>query len=233
MARIIEKERREIFKLFLKHDKLKFNEIEGLLKIRSNFLAYYLKEMQKEKLIDKKKGYYCLNKNAEKYLPVLSQINEVGPLPVVLAALINKDRILLMKRKIRPYKDYYGLIGGKIKMEEDFKEASLRIIKEKTSLNSEFISLNSVFYERVFEKIIKHSFILFFAKLKTAETEFKESSYGSLKWFNLNKLNRKIIPSDLWLIKNKLNSKLDLNSAFLTEKNRRYKLNFLLGKETL
>ena len=138
-----------------------------------------------------------------------------------------------MKRKIRPYKDYYGLIGGKIKMEEDFKEASLRIIKEKTSLNSEFISLNSVFYERVFEKIIKHSFILFFAKLKTAETEFKESSYGSLKWFNLNKLNRKIIPSDLWLIKNKLNSKLDLNSAFLTEKNRRYKLNFLLGKETL
>ena len=131
-----------------------------------------------------------------------------------------------MKRKIRPYKDYYGLIGGKIKIEESFKEASLRIVSEKTSIDAKFISLNSVFHERVFEKIVKHSFILFFSKLKTSETDFKESSYGSLKWFNLDKLNRKIIPSDMWLIKNKLNSKIKSESAFLTEKNRRYKLDF-------
>ncbi|MBS3141163.1 NUDIX hydrolase [Candidatus Woesearchaeota archaeon] len=221
----IEKERKEIFKLFLKSNKLKFAEIEKLLKIRSNFLAYYLKNMQKDELIDKKGDYYCLNKNAEKYLPVLSQINDVGPLPVILVGLINENKILLMKRKIRPYKDYYGLIGGKIKIEEDFKEASLRIIKEKTSLSSEFISLNSVFHERVLDKIVKHSFILFFSKLKTSEIEFKESSYGSLKWFDLDNLKGKIIPSDLWLIQNKLNSKIDVKSAFLVEKNGKYKLN--------
>ena len=223
----IEKERREIFNLFLKSNKLKFTEIEKLLKIRSNFLAYYLKNMQKDELIDKKGEYYCLNKNAEKYLPVLSQLNDVGPLPVILVGLINRNKILLMKRKIRPYKDYYGLVGGKIKMEEDFKEASLRMIKEKTSLDAEFISLNSVFYERIIEKIVKHNFILFFSKLKTSETRFKESSYGELKWFDLKKLNgKKIIPSDLWLIKNKLNSELDIQMGILNEKNGRYKLSF-------
>src|SRR3989339_32945 len=129
----IEKERKEIFKLFLKSNKLKFAEIEKLLKIRSNFLAYYLKNMQKDELIDKKGDYYCLNKNAEKYLPVLSQINDVGPLPVILVGLINENKILLMKGKIRP--------------------------------------------------------------------------------------------SDLWLIQNKLNSKIDVKSAFLVEKNGKYKLN--------
>ena len=62
---------------------------------------------------------------------------------------------------------------------------------------------------------------MFFSKVITKEKEFEESYHGELKWFNLKNIgeNEKIIPSDLWLIKNKLNSRLDVCNATMLEKN--------------
>ncbi len=218
---LVKKEREQIFKLFLENDKLKFNKIEKALKIRSNMVSYHLEKMQEEGLVEKKGFYYYLTKKAERYLPIIPHIigKELSPLPVVLVALINNDKILLIKRRIRPYKDYWSLIGGKMLLEESFKEASIRLIKQKTGINAEFESINSVLHERVEgDEIIKHSFILFFTKMRTKETKFKESEYGKLKWFNTGEVDKeKIIPSDLWLIKNKLNAKIDVKSAHMSE----------------
>ncbi|MCK5321177.1 NUDIX domain-containing protein, partial [Candidatus Pacearchaeota archaeon] len=161
---LVKKEREQIFKLFLKSFKLKFNEIEKETGIRSNMVSYHLEIMQKEGLLEKRKGYYLLTKNAERYMPIFSNLigKELSALPVILIALINKNKILLMKRIRRPYKNYWSLIGGKMLLEEDFETASLRLVKEKTNLDCEYASLNSVLHERVQEnKIVKHSFILF------------------------------------------------------------------------
>lgn len=218
---LVKKEREQIFKLFLENDKLKFNKIEKALKIRSNMVSYHLEKMQEEELIEKKGFYYYLTKKAERYLPIIPHIigKELSPLPAVLVALVNNNKILLIKRRIRPYKDYWSLIGGKMLLEESFKEASKRLIKQKTGINAEFESINSVLHERVEEdEIIKHSFILFFTKMRTKEAKFKESEYGKLKWLNINEVDKeKIIPSDLWLIKNKLNAKIDVKSAHMSE----------------
>ena len=130
--------------------------------------------MQEQLLIEKKKNYYYLTKNAEKYIPLFSNIiNErLSPLPVVLVAVINKNKILLLRRTKRPYKNYWGLIGGKILFEEDIKEAAFRIIKNKTSISSKHFSVNSVMQEFVKENNnIKHSFILFFTKVITNDFE--------------------------------------------------------------
>src|SRR3989344_7547332 len=96
---LVSKEREEIFKLFLDKFKLKFNEIEKAIKIRSNRLAYHINKMQKEGLIEKQNQYYLLTKDAEKYIPIFSNIigKELGPTPIILVALINKDKILLIK----------------------------------------------------------------------------------------------------------------------------------------
>ncbi|MBU1259961.1 NUDIX hydrolase [Patescibacteria group bacterium] len=219
---LVKKEREKIFILFLENDKLKFNEIEKALKIRSNMVSYHLEQMIKQCLLEKKGFYYYLTKKAERYLPIIPHIigQELSPLPIVLVALLNKDQLLLIKRKRRPYKDYWSLIGGKMLLEESFQETSKRLIKQKAGIHAEFESVNSVLHERVEgDNIIKHSFILFFTKMNTKTKKIKESEHGKLKWFKIDKIDtKKIIPSDLWLIKNKLNSKSNVKSARMSEK---------------
>lgn len=229
----VKEEREKIFGLFLENSKLKFNQIEKETDIRSNMVSYHLNVMKKEGLIEKKNDYYFLTKNAESYLPILSNLigGELSALPVILVALLNKNKILMIKRNRRPYKDYWSLIGGKILLDEDVKSASLRQIKEKTSLSCKYVGLKSIFHERVKEgKQIRHNFILFFTKTNTSENNFKESPHGILKWFDLKEVgkNEKVIPSDLWLIRNKLNSNLKINEATMVEKDgklSRFKVN--------
>lgn len=218
---LVKKERELIFKLFLNHNKLKFNEIEKAIKIRSNMVSYHISQMQKEDLLEKRDEHYYLTPKGEKFIPIFPNIigEEMSPLPVVLVALINENKILLIKRKKRPYQNYWSLIGGKMLWEETFEDASLRLIKEKANINSEFISINGIMHERVKgNEIIKHSFILFFTKLFTKELKFKESEHGILKWFDLKNLDKEnTIPSDLWLIKNKLDSNIDTKNAYMNE----------------
>lgn len=218
---LAKKEREQIFKLFLDKVSLKFNEIEKAIKIRSNMIAYHLEKMIAEDILVKDGEHYCLTKTAEKYIPIVTHVTgeKMSPLPVMLVAVINKNQILLIKRNKRPYQGYWSMIGGKINLEESFEEASKRIVKEKTALDTEFISMNSVLHERVAdENVIKHSFIHFFVKMNANETKVKISERGELKWFKISSVEKeKIIPSDLWLIKNKLSSKIAVKSALMTD----------------
>lgn len=215
------KERSEIFKLFLENNKLKFNEIEKCLKIRSNMVSYHLTSMVKDGLLVKKGEYYYLTEHAEKYIPLFSDIfgMDVSPLPIVLVAVVNKNRILLIKRNKRPYKDYWSMIGGKLLLHEDIKEAAMRQVKEKTGLDAEFISLNNVMHERVEGAgIVKHSFMLIFVKVVVKNIKFKETRAGELKWLDVNALDsNKIIPSDYWLIKHSLNKKISIPRLYMHE----------------
>jgi len=216
------KERNEIFRLFLENNKLKFNEIEKVLKIRSNMVSYHLTSMVKDGLLTKKGEYYVLTKNSEKYIPLFSDMSDsdVGPLPVILVAVMHKNKILLVKRNKRPYKDYWSMIGGKLLLHEDVKSASIRKVVQKTALDVEFISLNNILHEHVEgEGIIKHSFILLFTKVNSKSLKFSESKAGALKWFDLKKLNKiQIIPSDYWLIKNSLNKKINVPRMYMCER---------------
>ena len=218
---LVKKEREAIFKLFLNNDRLKFSDIEKALTIRSNMVAYHLKEMEKEGLLRKDTEYYVLTKNAEKYIPIFSHVigQDLSPLPVVLVAVMHNNKILLIKRNKRPYKDYWSMIGGKMRLEEGFEEASLRLVKDKTGLDGDFVSINSILHERVHEDTVKHSFILFFTKVKAKNIYFKEKEHGILKWFNPNKLDKdEVIPSDYWLIKHKLEKKVDMIIAHMKDK---------------
>jgi len=218
---LVKKEREQIFKLFLKDTKLKFNEIEKALKIRSNMVSYHLEKMQEEGLLEKKDDYYYLTKKAERYLPIISHIvgQELSPLPVMLIAIVNKDKILLIKRNKRPYQNYWCLVGGKMRMEESFEQAAKRVLQEETGLDAKYKDMASVLYERVKgEDIIKHSFIHFFVKMQTDNTEIKQSESGELKWFKIKDVDKeRIIPSDLWLIKNKLSSKIEVIDSEMKE----------------
>lgn len=231
----MKKEREEIFRLFLNCDRLKFSDIEKALKIRSNMVSYHIEQMQKEQLLEKKGEYYFLTAGAEKYIPIFSHVTGegLGPLPVMLVAVVHgtktksktNSKILLIKRNKRPYKNYWSMIGGKMMHSEGFEDAALRMVKDKTGIDARFFSMNSVFHERVEDDgVIKHSFILFFAKVIVQGMQFKESAHGELMWFNLENIEKnEIIPSDLWLIKHKLESRIDVKSALMDEKEGKLK----------
>lgn len=217
---LVKREREQIFKLFLGKEKLRFGEIEKALKIRSNMVSYHVERMQKEGLLEKRSLGYALTKKAERYIPIFPHVvgKELSPLPVVLVALVDNEKILLINRNKRPYKGYWAMVGGKMLLEEDFERASLRLVKEKAGLNAEFESVNAVMHERVEEEIIKYSFILFLTKARARGNTAKETAYGELKWFKLSGIEKeRIVPSDLWLIKNRLSSKIDVKGCYMKD----------------
>jgi ADP-ribose pyrophosphatase YjhB (NUDIX family) len=217
---LVKKEREQIFELFLDRTKFKFSDIEKALGIRSNALAYHLTMMQKDGLLEKRGENYHLTKTAERYIPIFSHITgqQLGPVPVVIVACVDKDRILMIRRRKRPYKGYWTCIGGKMLLEESFEDASIRHIKTKTGLEPVFGSINAVLHERVEgDGIIKHSFILFFTTVSAKGAPIK-SEDGPARWFKIDGLDEKnVVPSDLWLIKNRLGKKIALKSAMMKE----------------
>src|SRR4030042_1021939 len=100
----MEKER---ISLFLTNKKLKFNQIEKLLKIRSNKLDYHLKKLIDKKIIEKTNNFYKLTEISEYLIPYTSEKNAL--LPVVLILIGNDKKAFLYKRTKRPYQGFLSL----------------------------------------------------------------------------------------------------------------------------
>lgn len=193
---------KKILQLFLYHNRLKFNEIEKLTKIRSNKLAYYLKKLIKENILKKENEFYYLNKESEYLIPYID--SKIFVLPVILIALKNKDKIFLCKRQKKPYKDKLSLPGGRIILGENIKVAVKRIMK-KYNINANLKKINSISLEQVKNKsgTIIHSFLLIFV---TAETRDK------IEYTNPKSCKKNIIVSDYKLITKDLNKEIKIKN---------------------
>jgi ADP-ribose pyrophosphatase YjhB (NUDIX family) len=221
---ILNKEREEIFSLFIKEHRLRFSEIEKSIKIRSNHLNYHIKKMIDEGMLKKDGEYYSLTTEAEKIIPFFSHIigKEKGCLPVVVIAVINNDKICLLKRKNRPYQGYWGMIGGKLKYDESIEESALREAKEEAGLDCKFERVISVLHERLIEdKIIKNSLVIFFCKLITNDLKIVAGLEGEIKWYPINNLPKDIIPSDKLMINELMDSNLSFKEVIMEEKNKK------------
>ncbi|MGD9275599.1 MAG: NUDIX domain-containing protein [Candidatus Pacearchaeota archaeon] len=195
----------EILKAFLYNEKLKFNEIEKLAKLRSNKLAYHIKKLEEKGVLQKEKDFYKLSEAAEKLIPYLS--DKRSSLSVVLIALTKDKKVFLHSRKKRPFKNKLSLPGGRLLSGEEISDAVKRMMKEKFSINAKLEKINSITLEHVKNKDKKiHSFILI---LVTASTKEK------IKYTEINKNKSKIIPSDYKLIKSDLDKEIEI-MTFLT-----------------
>ena len=217
MQSLKDTKRREIFKQFLYNNSLRFNEIEKKTNLRSNDLAYFLQKMTDEGILIKEDTDYKLTKDAEKHIPFFVDDNKLSPLPIVLIACKNKEgKILLIHRKKRPYNEHWSLPGGRIRISETIEEATIRNIKKKTFLDVDFISNNAVVHERYNDReTTKSAFVLFFV-LVEPKTTIKEKP--DLKWFSKEEIRTlKMIPSDQWLVLNKLNSNVEVIQESIIE----------------
>jgi len=184
---------KKILRLFTEKEKLKFSEIEKLLKIRSNKLAYYLKNLIKKGILEKQNENYKLSETAENLIPYFSE--KTSPLPVILIRIGNNKNCFLCKREKRPFRNKLSLPGGRLLVNETIKEAVKRIMKEKYNINAELSKIISVSLEIVKRKSKKmHSFILILVEAMTKNKVKLESAAKNRK---------NIISSDYKLITSK------------------------------
>ena len=192
----------EILKLFQYTEKLKFSYIEKALNVRSNKLAYHLKNLTKKGIISKEGNYYKLSESSEYIIPYLS--GKESYLPVVLILIGDNKKAFLYLRKKRPYHNLLSLPGGRMLMGESLETASKRMMKEKFNINIRFEKLNSISFEQV-KKAGKdiHSFILFFVTATTRD---------NIKLTDVEENENKIISSDYKLIKKDSNKEMKINT---------------------
>ena len=193
---------KEILSLFLTNKRLKFSEIEKLLKTRSNKLNYHIKKLISKNIIEKNNNFYSLTDTSEYLIPYLSEKNSL--LPVVLILVWNKKKAFLYKRAKRPYQEFLSLPGGRILLGESIKKSVKRIMKEKHNLNATLTKINSISIEHIrkHNKII-HSFLLIFTTAKIKE---------NVNLIDIEKYKRYIIKSDYNLIKKYQNKSIKINT---------------------
>jgi|TARA_Y100000034_G_scaffold56950_2_gene69634 ADP-ribose pyrophosphatase YjhB (NUDIX family) len=195
----------KIISQFLYNHKLKFNEIEKGLKIRSNKLSYYIKKLKEKGILVKEKDFYKLSETAENLIPYLSKKKNM--LSVILIHIGNGKNCLLYQRKKRPFKDLLGLPGGRIILEETIKDTVKRIMKEKHNINAKLKKIHSISIEHIknSEKIIQSDLIIFV----TATTK------DFIELTDIEKNKSKIISSDYKLVKKHLDKEIKIEK-FLT-----------------
>ena len=195
---------KEILKLFLTENKLKFSEIEKSLKIRSNKLDYHLKKLIHKNILEKEKEFYKLTKTSEYLIPYVSEKNPV--LSVILIIIGNKQKIFLCKRIKRPYKNKLSLPGGRILLGETIPSSIKRIMKEKHNISAKFKKINSISLEQIKKKNkIIHTFLLI---LTTATVKDK------IPLTEIQKNKKRIIPSDYQLITKDFNKKINIQTIY-------------------
>lgn len=191
---------RKILDLFLFNNKLKFNEIEKSLKIRSNKLVYHLKKLIVKGILEKQGDNYSLSETSEYLIPYLSSKKAV--LPVILIHIGNDKKCFLHKRMKRPYKGKLSLPGGRMLIGEEIKDSVKRIMDEKHNIPATLKDVHSVSLEHVKKngKVI-HSFLLIFVSAKVGD---------KINLVDLKKNKSKIIPSDYKLLKEGLKSRIKI-----------------------
>lgn len=194
---------KRILDLFLYDSKLKFSEIEKLLDVRSNKLAYHVKQLVQKGILKKEWDYYSLSETSECIIPYLSEKRAL--LPVVLIQIGDKKSCFLHIRKKRPYKDKLSLPGGRIRMDESIPQAVRRVMGEKFNIDAKFRKINSVSLEHVKKSgRTIHSFLLIFVSASTRQKI-------ALTKIEKNKAN--IIKSDYKLIKSR-EKRVNINTIY-------------------
>lgn len=112
------------------------------------------------------------------------------PSPVVLCAVTNTSgkRVLLIRRKTAPYRNYWVLPGGKWEAGEELEEAVIREVSEETEHNLEHVELLAILSEELvtISGNVKNHFLLFFCEGATTEmSESLPTREGECRWFDM------------------------------------------------
>jgi len=128
----------------------------------------------------------------------------INAMPVVLGAVINQKRLLLIKRNFLPFIGFWGMPGGKVHFGEHLDEAIIRELFEECYIKTKWLKLCGVVTEILhLNKNTRLYYLLHICQLKPLSFEIKPSVEGNGQWFSLEKmseLKKIMIPSDFVML---------------------------------
>jgi 8-oxo-dGTP diphosphatase len=110
-------------------------------------------------------------------------------LAIAVDVIIHKNNeIVLVKRVNEPFKDYFALPGGMMKLNETLREAAEREALEETGLKVKIESLLGIYDEVNRDPRGRVISVCFVAKPVGGELKAR-SDVKEVRWFNLDKIN--------------------------------------------
>ena len=137
-------------------------------------------------------------------LRIMESKKKIIALSVALGAVINQNRLLLIKRNFEPFVGFWGMPGGKIHFGEHLDQAIIREIFEECHIKTEWVKLCGVVTENLYIDNAKSMhYLLHICQLKSIGAAIKPSNEGEIRWFNMSKIaeiRNKMIPSDFVML---------------------------------
>ncbi len=105
---------------------------------------------------------------------------------VITKEIDGEKHILLTKRSIEPYKDFWCLPGGHIDANETAENAIDREIEEETGLS--FDGSFFLYFDEIIPEKNIHAVVLVFQGSGNGKTKIREE-VSDISWFNLSEIN--------------------------------------------
>ena len=95
-----------------------------------------------------------------------------------------KEYILLTKRNIDPFYDYWCFPGGHVEEYENLEKAIIREVNEETGLNIQPEYLH--YFEEVFPDKSVHNVAIFYTAKAKGNMKMDKKEVKEIKWFSVN-----------------------------------------------
>ena len=98
------------------------------------------------------------------------------------------DKILLIKRRTVPFRDYWALPGGRMDPGETVEQTILREVKEETGLDVAVVTKIGEYHEQGVQDGVEYDYYpaCFLVKVVGGEIRKQESEIEEIKLFSLN-----------------------------------------------
>jgi ADP-ribose pyrophosphatase YjhB (NUDIX family) len=165
---------------------------------------------------------------------MLDMYKEKNPLTVCLIGVLDKDKVLLVKRKREPFFGYWGLIGGRQTFGEAIKNVASQEVMEETGFAIKNPKINGMYSEILLDENdeVKDHFLFVVVKAELDRTKkrsenIENTDVEDFKWFcfPVNEEDKKyMIPSDVIMLNNFDSDKLVFKEFVMKEAGNELKL---------
>lgn len=199
---------------------LRFSELQPP-RIPNNTFSYHLKKLLELGYIESTKNGYIATRKALKTLHYSPDKERRKAYPILLSVVYvtdNTGRVLLLKRRNKPFANWFGIPSGLIHSGETLDSAAKRELFEKTGISAlkplEYVGvLDFRYLEKDSDDLFVHG-VAFVYKYKCVDpkeaTLSEETKYGELDWSGLRR--DKILP-EVFAITKLVNGKKPIVSS--------------------